>query len=39
MTVEMRNAYGTSFKAVSDRLLMSRVGFDVRAGLRGFLKK
>jgi hypothetical protein len=38
-TVEMRDAYGTSFRTVSDRLLMARVGFDVRGELRGFLKK
>jgi len=31
ITVEMRNAYGTSFRAVSDRLRVARVGFDVRA--------
>jgi hypothetical protein len=37
--VEMRNAYGTSFTAVSDRLRMVKVGFDVRAEQRGFLKK
>ena len=39
VTVEMRNANGTSFRAVSDRIRMSRVGFDVRAELRVFLKK
>jgi hypothetical protein len=39
ITMEMRNAYGTSFRALSDRLLKARVGFDVRAELRGFLKK
>jgi hypothetical protein len=37
ITVEMRDAYGTSFRAVSDRLRIARVGFDVKAELRGFL--
>jgi hypothetical protein len=39
LAVEMRYAYGTSFRALSDRLLTARVEFDVRAELRGFLKK
>jgi len=39
VTVEMRDAYGTSFRAVRGRLRTSRVGFDVRAELRGVLKK
>jgi hypothetical protein len=36
--VEMRKGYGTFSRALSDRLRMARVGFHVRAELRGFLK-